>query len=776
MSGISRTLLALLVIVLPGFPLASGGQAEPDPEPLRGPAAGRPENPYQVSRATSEIRIDGLLDEPAWSDALAVTLGYEWFPGDGTEPPVGTDALITYDTRNLYVAFRCNDPEPGKIRAHLMDRDQIDTLVQDDHVVLMIDPFNDERRGFQFRVNPLGVQADAIFSEIEGIEDFSWDIIWDSKGRITDRGYVVEMAIPLNQIRFPSGSAPQTWGFDLGRSYPRSVRHRIASNYRDRDVNCVLCQVDKVRGFQGMKPGKNIELDPTLTASRKDEIDAFPDGSLRREETDMEPGLTARWSLTADLTLNAALNPDFSQVEADVAQLEANERFALFFPEKRPFFLEGIDFFAMPIDAVYTRTIRDPQWGLKLTGKQGRNAFGVFVAEDESPPYTIIPFNQLSGTFEPQEKITTGVLRYRRDVGEGSTIGVLYTGREGNLTDYHNRVGGVDGFLRLDRRNTVSFQYLRSDTLYPEGSVDPVLNQKTGESFDDDLIQLEYDFQSRNWLAEVEYEDQGEGFRADAGFLPRVNVREVSAQVIRQIWGNPESWYSQINVGAWGSREEMQDGTESDTTHGVVASFSGPMQSFVQIAVERFDVLNSTQELDGSGLRSARLFDDLQRTELVAQFQPSGAWKLSAYARAGDGVDYALNRQADELFLVPGIEVKAGRHLNVKIDHSFYRLEDSGDKLLEENLTELRLIYQFNVRMFARAIVQRRLTERPPFPRMGDLFNQLLFSYKLNPQTVLFVGYQDALVDLDPSSVFHTHELVRTDRFFFLKLGYAWLL
>ena len=196
---------------------------------------------FEVRHATSAITVDGVLDEPAWRDALTYDLPFEWMPGENVPPPVATEFLVTYDSKNLYVAWRCHDPDPGQIRAHLMDRDAVDTLIQDDHVVLMIDPFNDERRGWQFRLNPLGVQADAIFSENEGVEDFSYDLIWASAAHITNDGWIAEAAIPFAMLRFPRTSEPQTWGFDVGRSYPRSVRHCILAWPRDRDRNCILC-------------------------------------------------------------------------------------------------------------------------------------------------------------------------------------------------------------------------------------------------------------------------------------------------------------------------------------------------------------------------------------------------------------------------------------------------------------------------------------------------------------------------------------------------------
>jgi hypothetical protein len=300
---------------------------------------------YSVSPASSEIKIDGALDEPAWQTTAAGDLPFEWLPGDNIPAPVDTEFLITFSRSHLYIGLRCFDPEPSRIRAHLMDRDDTDILVQDDHISLIIDPFNDERRGFQFRVNPLGVQADAIFSELEGYEDFSWDAIWASAGKITEWGYSIEIAIPFSQLRFPASEDIQTWGFSAERSYPRNIRHRMTSHRRDRNLACILCQMNKITGFQGMETGMNMEIDPTLTANRTDNRNDFPSGSMEAGDIKADPGLTVRWGITPNLILNATANPDFSQIEADVAQLEVNTRFAVRYPEKRPFFLEGADFF-----------------------------------------------------------------------------------------------------------------------------------------------------------------------------------------------------------------------------------------------------------------------------------------------------------------------------------------------------------------------------------------------------------------------------------------------
>ena len=246
---------------------------------------------YTVERTSRPISVDGQLDDPGWQGAEPIPIAYEWFPGDNVAPPVRTDAFVTFDDSHLYVAWRCFDPEPQRIRAHLMDRDDTGTLIQDDHVLVTVDTFNDERRGYQFRVNPLGVQADALFSEAGGVEDFSFDMIWRSAGRIDARGYVVEVAIPFKQLRFPRSKEPQTWGFDLQRSYPRIVRHRIAASAFDRNNNCLMCQYVKVDGIEGGQQGRNLEVSPTMTALRTDIRDDFPRGDLRAGDEDTEAGL-----------------------------------------------------------------------------------------------------------------------------------------------------------------------------------------------------------------------------------------------------------------------------------------------------------------------------------------------------------------------------------------------------------------------------------------------------------------------------------------------------
>jgi hypothetical protein len=724
---------------------------------------------YNVARAASAVKVDGVLNEEAWASATVIPLPFEWQPGDNIPAPVKTECLVTYDLHNFYVAFRCFDPEPRKIRAHLMDRDDTDKLILDDHISIMIDSFNDERRGFQFRANPLGVEADANFSESEGYEDFSWDAIWNVAGKITDWGYALEMAIPLNQLRFKKTAGPQTWGFSAERSWPRDARHRLTSHVRSRSVACIICQFNKLTGFEGITPSQNIELNPTLTGMRTDAMDLaeFPDGALQKGDGKLDPGLTAKWGITPNLILNAAANPDFSQVEADVAQLEVNRRFALFYPEKRLFFLEGADFFLTPIQAVFTRTVADPGWGAKMTGKIGRTAVGFFTAEDEVTNL-IFPSNQGSMQGSLDQRAYGGVFRVRQDVGRMSTIGVLYTGRGGD--GYYNHVGGVDGFIRFDQKSSLTFQYLHSETDYPIETA-----QLFGESetrFGGNAFDITYQFWSRNWIADATYQDLSTGFRADYGFVPRVDTRDISATVFRQIWGKPGSWFNLIRLGLAGEAVYDHNGTLTDRNLLVGIVYQGQLETQVNV-----------HGLFSKTVYGGQAFDTAS-VNLDSHIRPFSGSEFGLGGLVGQAVDFENLRLAHVFALDPRMTINLGRHFNITAAHDYEHLFLGGRTIYTVNLTQGRFIYNFGVRAFVRAIVQYQDLERDPAMSTSPVdsssrrvFTQFLFSYKLNPRTVFFLGYSDNSLggNLDSSGLGRV-AITRTDRTFFLKISYAWQL
>jgi len=714
---------------------------------------------YQIPRTEADIHINGRLDEPAWTEeAFAVNMDIEVMPAENVPAPVQGECLLMYDKKNLYVGFRAYDPDPDKIRAHLSDRDE---MWSDDVVAILVDTFNDQNRGFAFFCNPLGVQGDEIFSKGGSQEDTSWDAIWASAGNITDFGYIVEMAIPFRAMQFQPSEEEQIWGFAPIRNYPRSRRHQISAFPIDRDqMNCLLCQLPKIKGFAGAEPGRNIELDPTVTGLRSDQRDNFPSGDLQENKSRADIGISGKWGFTNNLTLSAALNPDFSQVEADVAQLEINKQFALYYPEKRPFFLEGQDFFETPFRALYTRSVADPDWGVKVSGKEGPHALGIFSAQDRITNL-VFPGPEGSRAASINQASFANVVRYRRDIGNSSTLGLLVTDREGK--SYHNRMGGVDGLLRMGKSNTLTFQLLGSNTAYPQNTADDYGQNPDGLS--GYAGQIEFNRQTRSYLAFGRYSDVSPDFRADLGFMPQVGYRQFEVGGGYLYFGDKDSFLSQAQVISNYDQTNDYDNNLLEKELEAILSMQGPMQSRFNFVI--------------GGRKKAF------RTKIFPQFfnhisfsiKPTGNLSANFNISYGDEIDYSHVRGGNYLQIAPGISMNLGKHFYFRGSYMNYRLNIGGERLFQVHLPQVRMLYHFSRRVFFRAIVQYQhigrnldLYEFNVDPKTQTMFSQLLFSYKLNPRTVLFLGYSDNYLGYDGV------DLTQKDRTFFLKLGYAWTL
>lgn len=713
---------------------------------------------YRVERLDGgPVRVDGQLDEAVWSQPPTFELAYETQPAENGPAPVRTEVWVTYDGANLYAAFRAHDPEPRNIRARYSDRDAASS---DDFVGLVLDTFNDQRRAFEFFANPYGVQMDLMKNEMTGNEDPSWDAIWDSAGRVTATGYEVEMRIPLSSLRFPATSGEMTWGIDALRLYPRSQTYRLGLNPLPRGHNCYLCQTASLTGIAGVKPARSIEIHPTVTSSQTGERTDFPNGRIESDDPNTEAGVTAQWGITPNLTLGGTVNPDFSQVEADAAQLAVNTQFALFFPEKRPFFLEGADLFETRFQAIYSRNIADPEWGTKLTGKAGKNALGAIVTMDRRTNF-LIPGSQGSQLASVEEKNLSTILRYRRDLFGATTGGVFYTGREGE-DGYHNRMLGGDILFRWSGTEAFRIELMGSSTQYPTAIA--ASTGQRGDDFTGHALRAVYQHTSRNWMYYLLYRDVGEGFRADLGFVPRADFRERGAALERAWYPEKRRW-SQFRIGADALQVEDQDGDHLDDRVNVYAWAQGPRQSFLRVDLTAADQTFGTQRFD------------TDRAVLYGEFQAHADVFLSGQAVIGNQVDFANARQGEQVRFDPGVRWNAGEHLRLNLNHSYETLEVEGGRLFAANLTELRATYQFNNRTFVRWIGQHLDVDRDPSlytfaidARSRDFFNQLLFSYKINPLTVLFLGYSDTYAGN------HAIDLTQQSRTLFLKVGYAWQL
>ncbi|MFL6334450.1 MAG: DUF5916 domain-containing protein [Pyrinomonadaceae bacterium] len=558
---------------------ASDGKAAP-PEPKAGggtpaPAAGgqaagavgkaarlaallTPEKmqPARLVRFDKAPVIDGKLDDEIWKTAAVFKDFVQYRPVDLVAPSQPTEVRIGYDAHFLYVGFRAYD-EPGKVRATIAKRDAV---FDDDWVGIWLDTFNDGRRAYELIFNPLGVQADAIFTE--GVnEDFSVDIVHESKGVLLEDGYTVEVAIPFKSLRYEAGR-DQKWGLHLLRTIKRLNNEQSSWMPISRDNSSLLGQEGHVTGLEGLSTERTIELIPSLTISeegrRMPTISAAQrafaeaarsklpgdQGRFLNRPVGFDPGLTAKFGISPTMTLDLALNPDFAQVEADATVVTANQRFPIFFEEKRPFFLEGKEIFETLINAVHTRTIVDPDVAVKFTGKRGRNTFGLMYASDNAPGnldedrrdfvratqnLSAVTKDDLRTALQARrdtilktldKNATFGVLRFKRDIGKEGHIGLL--GTTHSFVDRYNNVGGFDVRYRLNKQLVFTAQALGSLTHTPffYAEEDGVFDRKEkGLAYAYDLNK-----DGRNWGWEYSAAARSRFFRADVGFDRRYNT------------------------------------------------------------------------------------------------------------------------------------------------------------------------------------------------------------------------------------------------------------
>jgi len=714
---------------------------------------------FEARPAADGIRVDGRLDDPAWSGAEPIPLPWETNPGNNTPAPVDTRCYVLFDPERLYFACRALDPDPDAIRAFITDRDDVE---DHDRIVLSLDPFDDARRAFEFTVTALGVQGDATYDEQTGMADDSWDAIWESAGRVTEDGYVIELAIPFRSLRFPAGDGIQTWGFHARRWWPRSSRVEIRSMRWDRGEACTLCQANRLIGIRDVSPGLNLEVTPTLTARRADER-ALDDAEFRNGTIDPEPGLDLRWSPTSDLALNLTANPDFSQVEADAPQLEVNNRFALFFPEKRPFFLEGADFFSTPLQAVFTRTVADPVGGAKATGKIGGSAVGGMVTLDRLNNL-LFPGSQGSSALSLEEDVVGTVGRFRRDVGASNTVGALYTGRRAD--GYSNHVAGADAFFRPIAPLSIRAQYLHSETRYPE-PVATTNGQPEGR-FGGDAASLNASLANREWQVRLDARMLSPGFRADAGFVPQVDNRGGQIWGGRTFYPEAEGFFTRVALNAGGWHFEDWDGRLTDQGVWIQGAIDGPWQSNLWVNPNWI-----RQSFDGE-------IHDIFELWAGGSFRPSGTVRLALSGVFGDAIDFRNARAGRQIRLHPEVALRAGRHLELRLSGSLQRMTREGEDVFTALVSQLRAVYNLDPRTFLRVLLQYRDTDRnaatnPGLETLEDrgVSTQVLFSYKLNPLTVLFVGYSDDRRGEAPVNGAAV-PLTQTERAFFIKLGYAW--
>lgn len=741
-----------------------------------------------IPRLADSITVDGNLDESVWQRAAMLTGFSQYRPVDGRPAADSTEILVWYTPEAIYFAIRAFE-QHGDIRATLADRDKIET---DDYVQILLDTFNDRRRAYVFGVNPLGVQADGIRTEggfgsaggharemdgrFENV-DMNPDFTFESRGRVTPGGYEVELRIPLKSISF-QGADPQTWAINV----IRKVQH---SAYEDTWTTAVranasfLAQSGTLDGLTGLERGLVLSLNPFATGR----MDGAPDslGAWTYDPTP-EVGFNVSWGITSNLTLDGTANPDFSQVEADVAQVTVNERFALFYPEKRPFFLEGIELFNTPNSLIYTRQVVEPLGGLKLTGKVAGTSVALLSAVDDK---------RVSATGDDYPFINA--LRLRRDVGEQSTIGLAYTDRIENGA--FNRV--LSGDVRLVFAKLYYFEaqgansWTHGDSTTVAAPLWQATVDRTGRSFG------------------FNYRIQGiaPDFRADVGFVPRTAIVQPSITNRLSFYGKPgaliEQWTNFIRAeGLWNYDEFFDGESILEGQVGVTSSFTirngwsarvSPSWNTVRFDPDFYVGYAVDAGTDTVAFTVPDRLNDLWGISLGGS-SPQGPLTASVGGGIGKSAAFFEPASASSLSGNATLTWRPTEQIRIEGRYVYSRLnrERDGTRLSAAHIPRLKLEYQISRSIFVRFVGQYSAQERdalrdpvteqpilvlqddgtyaPAEARsQNDLRVDFLFSYRPTPGTVFYFGYGSSLTEAD---AFTFRDVERVSDGFFVKLSY----
>ncbi len=685
-------------------------------------------------------------------------------PSDGQPASVETQVYFGYDDKQVYFIFLAFDERPESVRARMTRREN---TWDDDVVAVTLDTFDDQRRAYYFRTNPFGIQSDAIFTEGQGF-DFSFNTLWHSEGKLTEHGFVVWMAIPFHSLRFPSQEV-QTWGLLFSREKPERNERAFWPHVSSR-VEGRLQQAVPMRGLKSISPGRNLQLIPfgVFRSFRAidDEAPGGPEFFSKSAEADA--GLDAKMVFQDSLVLDLAFNPDFSQVESDQPQVTTNRRFEVFFPERRPFFLENAQFFNTPINLVFTRRIADPRLGARLTGKWGKNAIGALLIDDEAPGKRVSVDDPLAGS-----RARFGIFRLSRDIFSQSSIGLIFTDRqhEGRF----NRVGGLDGRFRLNDNWTTEFQAVTSQTRLLDGT------ELAGPAY-----QFGLERQGRQFEYDLNYRDISPGFVTQTGFVSRNDIRRLR-QEAEYRW-RPEGEFL-ISFGpsfevihAWDHSGTRLD---AEVEPRFQFSFIGDtfLGFFYTTGRERLrpdDFSSLTQDRDYSFNRRGFWFGTSYWSKL----------SLRAMLRLGSEVNFVppVGRQPETASLTSGdLNLTWRPTTSLRIDHNYIysglRDRASGGAVFNNHILRSNWNWQFNRELSARVILQYdTLLANPSLSSLETSKNfnaDFLVTYQVNPWTVLFAGYNSNHQNLDLIEQLSGNRLDRTGsrflndaRQFFVKFSY----
>ncbi len=784
--------------------------------------------PISIPKISAEngIRIDGRLDEEIWATAAVFKDFIQTAPGDNIAPSKPTEAYMMYDEKNLYIAFKCWD-EKDKIRATVAKRDEV---FGEDNVRVWLDTYDDQRRAYVLGFNPLGIQADGIFTEGRGT-DFSVDIVMESKGMIHDWGWSVEVKIPFKSLRYAAGSG-KNWGFNAARNIDRLNDEFDSWMPNDRNISGNLIQHGRITGFNEIKAERTLEVIPSITVSEtgnrvSDRL--ISEGRFVNQPVKTDLGLTLKYTITPNITLDAAINPDFAEIEADAPIVEANRRFPVFFAEKRPFFLEGADIFQTPIRVFYSRTIIDPDLAAKLTGKIGKNSFGFLVASDNAPgDYGENDLNDphrrpFIDEFVDKNALFA-VLRLKRDIGRENNVGFLATVR--SFPENKNYTGGFDGRFKLDPKTVFSFQAVATHTrqcfFEPEfdATENPFQAQRNGEICGGGIVNgqqrlgsIYNNYRTGNGFAYTaiynhssdtsgytfEVGGNSSDYRTETGFQQQTDVHYVFGGFRKSTKSKPQNaiiranWFNGFNYSVNSSGQLISTNWNSNVNlnlqKNTFVNFWGGIERSA-IYEREFGLVRNENRLGrfaGEDSRTANsgwiggffrtspskrfaIFTELGYTRNAFDFDFGAGRRfprVSPSALFGDGrLDPGTGNR---FFIGSGIDLAPTDPFRISLSVNKSRLvrNDTGRVAFDSNIFSLRSTYQFSRFLFTRVRVDySTLSSR--------ITGQYLFGWTPSPGKAFYIGYNDntGYNGFNPYTGQLEPGFQRNSRTFFIRMSY----
>ncbi|MEZ5427933.1 MAG: DUF5916 domain-containing protein [Pyrinomonadaceae bacterium] len=799
-------------------------------------------NPVNILKIETAVTIDGKIDEESWKNAAVFKDFIQTYPGDNVDPSKPTEAYIMYDEKHIYIAFKCWD-ERDKIRATVAKRDQV---TGEDNVRVWLDTYDDQRRAYVLAFNPLGIQQDGIFTEGQGA-DFSVDIVMESKGVIEDWGWSVEIKIPFKSLRYTAGEG-KNWGINLARNIDRFNDEFDQWMPDDRSVSGFLIKNGRITGLNQIKTERTLEIVPSITlsetGSRKrtlpisvtapnsyhpifNPFGITDPGRFVNDPIKHDIGVNIKYTITPNITLDAAINPDFAEIEADAPVVTANQRFPIFFEEKRPFFLEGVEIFQSPLSPFYSRTIVDPDVAAKLTGKVGKNSFGFLVASDNAPGnFSEDERNDPDPNFRPSDEFLDknayfAVLRLKRDVGKENNLGFFGTARV--FPRNRNFVGGFDGKFKLDKATVMTFQVLGTHSLKTFFDPDdgfPRYRVGNGLGY---YFSVDYTKDTHGWFFEAL--GRSKDYRADAGFTRQTNTNRIffanrfstksnpKAKIIRANWNQfaryAFDWDGRVQEGLAGMNLNLtlqgnvfvytesgvgfnkiyesefgRNRTPTRTGAFVGEPFRSAYQPYVSFNIEKNfnkrlyaygfvgSIWNALDFDFGAGPRFPRsspaFLDYLSSPEYLQFLQLAAAdpGNPDIQAPAPPPLDPGRGQQFD---VQVGVTYKPTDPLRISLDYTKSKLRryDTDRDAFNTNIFTLRSTYQFSRFTFTRI--------RWDYDTLSsNASGQLLFGWNPNPGTAFYVGYNDNFNynGFNPITGQFEPRFERNSRTFFIRASY----